>query len=197
MKCLVCVPAFTSHVFRWLGHATFLHHCLLGLDAVRGIDKIVCVCLKTGFDDATNVLRRLPNMNVTLVEAETQKKNAKTSPEAASLLAMGDLVNDYDSIAFRYPSTPFITSAVVETCINKVEGPGHNCWTVREQEVLRFEGAAVKAPGMVLVRGVWIYARAPGTFRGSVVPVSGIEAVDIEESDGFRLAQNLEDFGTV
>lgn len=192
MSSAVFVPVFDPAVFSRLGDRSALQRCLDTLDEVRGVERVVCFCLKTGFDDTRRIAAaaRVARVEVEVV-APTLLPDLKPAIAAAA--------PTQDTIAIRDPVAPFLRASTVEMCLDQVDYPGRQCWTAAAADTLEIvQGSgAIVVPRLHLIPGVWAAARAPGTFQAATVAVGTVERLQIDDAEGLLMAQILADSGTV
>lgn len=196
MSTVVYVSALAPAVFEWLDHHTLLQRCLYALDAVRGVDRVVCVSLKSGIDAVDDALdrvrRRFPpsyQLDAPLALPDVLDVDLLTAAQRA------DAALKEDTAALRHPTTPFVTAATVETCLSRADGTAV-CRTALLRPLVAVDSRTPLGPQPVAVAGVEAVGRWGGKVkRLHTTPVDAIEAIDVTWEGGWELARALVDAG--
>jgi hypothetical protein len=178
-RTVACMIVQDDQAFRRLGHLTVLSWCLGQLLEARGVDRSVCV-VSAGLADTARQLLAVPE-EVEVVPAPADLLADRAGLDSWLCGPQGPAAGAA-AVAVLRPATPFLPAAKIEECVARVvDGGSPACqpaWLFRQ--------------GHVLLDSLRVFAAPPApAVRVDIVPVGLVEALDVNEPDGYRVASAL------
>lgn len=195
MKTIAVIVVRSQKLFEWLGHMPVANWAFAQLSEVRGIDRIICVADKKLHARAKKLVGA---EGVDVVEIPSDAKT-EASLHLWLCSATGPAA-DADVVFSVVPSSPFLSAAKLEACVEEVRHGAGLCHPARPCRVLFSEGYKTKEASLPeILPGVRAY-RVPAVSEQAsfkTVEVGMIEALDVIDPDNFAVAQALITSGAV